>query len=519
MTLRVRMAYATTAILSAILALRAVHGVIVTPWFRVASPIPLEAVIVLALFVSYVSCRSCETGSVPDLRIDTRYSYVLLGFGMLLVAVVFVPNLTTPFLSDDYILIRTDLPTFSQFTAWFRIYHSGDGAFRPLGSLYFGVMHRLAGFDAFGWHCAGLGLHLLNSLLIWCIVRELWRDSGMAVLSAILFGIHGTRAETVSWVAASFDLLATFCVLSSLFVFFRGSRRWLTWLVALLLLVAGVLFKESAYAYPLLLLALAVAADRLRRSVLVFAGLAFIICGALIVHRWMLFNGPGGYIDSQTGRSLILSLHFLSTAKALLSRIWVILVFPINWDAGMNSVMAAAIWLGCIGLLSAFIVARRLKLVTTAGLLGSVIFAVLPAVHVSLIGDDALGGRILYLPSLGLIVFISMALTVASRPDGRIMKVARSTVVILYFGISIMHNLQTWRSNARRADVWCTEAAQNLYNLPQPPSKLNGVYFFQNGFAQCMEMKRETMASGKSMSIVYGERRGTDSQRRNLRIK
>lgn len=452
---------------------------------------PIEAVIVLVLFASYVSCRSCDASLLRSLPIDNHPSYVPLGLGMLLAAAVLVPNLTAPFLSDDYILIRTELPALSQFCKWFWIYHPGDGAFRPLGSLYFAAMRQIAGVDALPWHCAGLGLHLLNSLLTWCIARELWRDTGMAVLSAVLFGIHGTRAETVSWAAASFDLLATFCVLLSLLVFFKGGRRWLTWPLALLLFVAGVLFKESAYAYPLLLLALAVAADRLRRPVLVFAGLAFIVCGALVLHRWMLLNGPGGYIDSQTGRPLILSLHFLSTAKALFLRIWVILFFPINWHARMSAVTAAGIWLGSIALSSALIAARRVKPVIALGLLGSVILAVLPAVHVSLIGDDALGGRILYLPSLGFILFISMALTVASRPDGRMRRYARAAFVVLYFGVSITHNLNAWRSTARIADASCAAAARDVHNSPQPPGRLNGVYFFQNGFAECVETKRK----------------------------
>src|SRR5205085_6843926 len=121
--------------------------------------------------------------------------------------------------------------------------------------LYFGLVKLWAHTDPLRWHLCSLALHLLNCCLLFWIAVRLWTNAWVAFGATLVFGLHGTRPEAVTWIAGSFDLLATLFVLSSAWLLFSKRAQ----AAALALLLPAVLAKESAYAYPFLILGLAAA--------------------------------------------------------------------------------------------------------------------------------------------------------------------------------------------------------------------------------------------------------------------
>jgi hypothetical protein len=153
--------------------------------------------------------------------------------------------LTTGFTADDFfILARVKAANgvqhaASYFRAGFFEYY------RPIALVSHAVDWTLWGAEPFGFHLTNVLLHAGSTLLVWALGRRLLH--GVAPLvAALLFALHPASHEAVYWIAARFDLLATFFTLLALLCLSArssGSRiaGWAAFGLALL-------SKESAIA-------------------------------------------------------------------------------------------------------------------------------------------------------------------------------------------------------------------------------------------------------------------------------
>ncbi len=166
-------------------------------------------------------------------------------------------------------------------------------------------------------------------------------------------------------------------------------------------------------------------------------------------------------------------------------RIWDLLLFPVNWDAPGGIWLGCAILASCAALLAA-VGNRGMRLRSAAVLLASTALAVLPAVHLAVIGQSALGSRILYLPPVGFVVWAGHG--VASLPSFR----RRAAAALLLFGSVAMleHNLGAWHGAALAADRVCSSTAAGIAPSPEDQAKLPDILSFGNGLAECVSLKR-----------------------------
>ena len=59
-------------------------------------------------------------------------------------------------------------------------------------------------------------LHVVNTLLVFLLLRSLTGNTGPSWVVAALFGWHPLHVESVAWIAEQKDLLSTLCLLGSL---------------------------------------------------------------------------------------------------------------------------------------------------------------------------------------------------------------------------------------------------------------------------------------------------------------
>ncbi|MGH9916370.1 MAG: hypothetical protein ACRD63_13915, partial [Pyrinomonadaceae bacterium] len=372
---------------------------------------------------------------------------------------VFWPGLYAPLVHDDY----THLMLAAQST-WKTIVNSffihpqgGDDFFRPLGYISYWFDYRWAGADPFRWHLWNLGFHIINSLLVYVLARQLFRSSIASLFTGLLFAIHGTRPEVVCWMAARFDLLAAFfsllCLIASTFYCKTSHARWLP--VAGLCCLLALLSKESAFVIPLLAACLVLFfPPEMRRNVLrcaiLFAGIAVIV----FIYRSWLLHGIGGY-KGANGIPTILDFNLLRKSKALFFRQWAILFFPINWSVSAGPLIALAavgfflFELICLAQFSlAGVDMRKLW-----GAMLMIFAAILPVQHLLLIGQDLSGARVLYLPMIGFAMFWGVLLQGVER--SRHQKYIRYCfghwmwLGVLLFQVAVLnHNVKVWRETA-----------------------------------------------------------------------
>lgn len=127
----------------------------------------------------------------------------------------FAPNLNSYFLADDFVLlawthpdsVRHVLDFFDPNTFWF---------YRPLVKLYYWLGQTIFGLHAAPFHFFSLILHGINGYLLYRLVARLPGTSWATGLAAgLIFLLDPHHAETVSWVAATGDLVAGFCILGN----------------------------------------------------------------------------------------------------------------------------------------------------------------------------------------------------------------------------------------------------------------------------------------------------------------
>ena len=449
-----------------VLAARALWG----PLPGVRSPMNAEGVFAFALIAAIFAAAGRDQQKAAPISFARLDAVVLAGLAAL-TAAAFWRAFSFYFLSDEFVLLKhARLYEFAlrpMFTS-----PGGDGFFRPVGYWSLAMTERLAGADPALWRAFGLALHLANAVLVYLLGLRTLDSRRAAAFAAALFAVHGAQPEAAVWTAGRFDLLAALFTLLGLLLFLRGgASRW----AALGCFVLAALSKESAYVFPLLLLAL----PRTRwRATLPF----FIAAAALFAYRWSLFGGIGGYREDQ--------LALGPALKALGLRLGAVLCFPVNWTVEPGPLGALVLAAGAAAL--ALLAATRTPRARLIFPLALLLAPALPAVSQLLIGPDLQKARLVYLPSAGFCLLIAAAVAGLHGRLGWIVPAAILAASLFH----LERNLDAWQYAASRTRPACAAAANCLgpagssLSVAGAPGSLRGVYFFQNGLEECIELER-----------------------------
>ncbi len=226
-------------------------------------------------------------------RIPLRNLLLTLGTAIL-VLLVFWPGLNGGFIFDDIPNITAhpgvqidEINRESLAQAW-NAYGSGLFLGRPLAAVSFGIDHARAG-GMYAWYFkqTSLFLHLLNTLLVFVLVRQLLRAESTtaaaqgpnpqepdttapgwpawaALAIAIVWAIHPLQVSTVLYVVQRMEMMAVTFTLLALIAYCFGRQRQIEGRVGGWLLLTGaatstgfgLLAKETAVLIPIFALCL-----------------------------------------------------------------------------------------------------------------------------------------------------------------------------------------------------------------------------------------------------------------------
>jgi tetratricopeptide (TPR) repeat protein len=128
--------------------------------------------------------------------------------------------------------------------------------YRPL-SMTWGLLVGYCTGGAPGWlHLVAILMHLTVVILAYVLGRHLLRDERLALLSALLFGLHPSKVESVAWIGSSmvdgFGGILFFATLIAFLKWCESGKR--CWMVASVALFAAAMFtKETMVAIPILI--------------------------------------------------------------------------------------------------------------------------------------------------------------------------------------------------------------------------------------------------------------------------
>lgn len=141
-----------------------------------------------------------------------------------------------PPIFDDIGYIKSN-PNIRDITDINAIWNAWKHPARFVGYFTFALNYHFHGDDWFGFHVTNIGIHLINILLVWSLVRLLFTTDRMrtdplrphaelvALTTAMFFAAHPMQTQAVSYMAQRFASLATMFYLLSLFCYLQARLR------------------------------------------------------------------------------------------------------------------------------------------------------------------------------------------------------------------------------------------------------------------------------------------------------
>jgi len=419
---------------------------------------------------------------------STRPAGLMIGAILLAVAVTFVNTVGNGLVWDDVGLILQN-PDNTRPIDVRRVFSTPHAIwpedklpyYRPLNQLIYLCEYRLWGERPAPYHAASLGLHLVNVALVFLLGVRLWGGAGWAPAAlASWFGLHPVVAETVNFVSALNDLLATGFFLAALLAYLRSvesfHRGWLS--LSAMLFLGGVLSKETALMLlPLLLVAgagtLPGAPVFSRRVVWLLPHVA-VAATFLAVRAAVLGDPVGAPVLTGDLAGRVAAVHYV-IAHYTLTMLWPFALNAIySWPvwAAQGTTWSWLVFLATSLLLAA---AWRAGGVLRLGVLW-VLLNLIPVSGVVPIPSAPVADRYAYLPSVGAWVLIVGGLsTRLTRPRS----LAVSLPVLVGLAVLSAHRNAVWHdevslfSSVVAADPDSVQGHYNLGNALRDAGRLD----------------------------------------------
>lgn len=186
----------------------------------------------------------------------------LVGIFLLAIVAIYWPAMKYPFVANDWgvleVISRNRTVDLLRYV-FIPSSSLGDGPawelwklfYRPLGVSYLMALYQLFGFNALAYHALALLSHLGSSLLALSIIHRLTGDRLIAIAGGLLYAAAVTvHMEPILWMEGVYDIGGAILFLGALRLFLAGRS-----LLAALLFLAAIFFKEATVVLPLVLLA------------------------------------------------------------------------------------------------------------------------------------------------------------------------------------------------------------------------------------------------------------------------
>ena len=137
------------------------------------------------------------------------------------------------------------------------------GNYNPLPIWTFALEHKLRGTEPYtgltapgGWHMTNLWLHLISVILVFWICKKLGLSILGASLTALLFGIHPMRVESVAWITERKDVLFGLFFLVALLSYlqYKLSKKLIFLILVYPLFILSLFAKIQAVTLPISLI-------------------------------------------------------------------------------------------------------------------------------------------------------------------------------------------------------------------------------------------------------------------------
>jgi Flp pilus assembly protein TadD len=332
-----------------------------------------------------------------------------------------------------------------------------------------------------GWHhLSSVFFHMVNTLLLFFVFRQMTRAVWRSAFVAALFALHPLHVEPVAWVADRKDVLSTFFWMLTMWVYVRYAERpgFTRYVLVLIGFILGLMAKSMVVTLPLVLLLLdywplgrfefgqsfagqSIGArkftDAGRQRIPAFRvvwekALLFLMIGAfavvavLVMHRGRTLGSAMGAFWPRKDLIAGSLVHYISYIGKMfwpldLATPYPEALMPPGWQVG-----GAGLLLLCISFL-AFWQGRRRPYLAVGWLW--YLLTLVPVIGLLRSGPQVIADRYTYVPLIGLSIMIAWSVPdlLAGWRHGRTALVVSAGIVLLVLMMSAWHQVGHWKNS------------------------------------------------------------------------
>jgi len=130
--------------------------------------------------------------------------------------------------------------------------------YQPLPVLSFALTYKFFGAEPAAYHLFSIFFHMLNGIMVFLLVKKLFRNYTVSLLAALLFAVHPMNVETVSWISARSNEMFTFFFLLALYFYLEYSEKQTVknYVLVVVFFLFSLLCKVQAVTFPIAILAI-----------------------------------------------------------------------------------------------------------------------------------------------------------------------------------------------------------------------------------------------------------------------
>jgi len=165
-------------------------------------------------------------------KLNRKFLFLSLALIVLAGVLVYANSLGGQLVWDDETLVQYN-PYIKDWSHLPKIFTSRLGSvakeagafYRPVQTFTYLVDYSLGRLNVFGYHLSNMIWHILAALSVFGLIRMLFRDGKLSLLTALLFVVHPIHTEAVSYISGRADSLAVFFMFLSFIFYLKHSER------------------------------------------------------------------------------------------------------------------------------------------------------------------------------------------------------------------------------------------------------------------------------------------------------
>ena len=366
-------------------------------------------------------------------------------------------------------------------------------------------------------HLTNLILHIINTLLLFTVLRRMTAALWQSAFVAALFALHPLHVESVAWVSERKDVLSALFWILTIAAYLRYVRytniKW--YLLTLLLFTMGLMAKPMVVTLPFVLLLLDYwPLDRFKingTARLIREKIPFLVLSAVSSVITFLVQQSAGAVSKIESIPLLTRLAnaFVSYMAYIEKMVWpsrlaVLYPYPVEGLPMQRLVTAVLLLLGISFWVIHIAKNSRYLLVGWLWYLGTLV----PVIGLIQVGNQSMADRYTYLPSIGIFIMIAWGISEISVKwrFRKILLCISSVAVLSAFSICTYFQLHYWQNSVTLFEHTIKVTRNNLLayiNLDNAYVELGRYNDAVEACKQAISIKPNYAKAHYNLSVAY----------------